>query len=60
MNPLMWPTSPATQTVPPFNEMPVLDEASPSMMIRPPRLDAPADSDAFPDRTVPLIRFSRD
>src|SRR5579862_8438417 len=40
MNPLMWPTFPATRSVPPFSEIPARDEASPSMTIVPPWLDA--------------------
>ena len=42
MNPLMWPTSPATTIVPPFSEIPARSEASPSMMIVPPWAEAPA------------------
>ena len=44
----MWPTFPATRTVPPLSEIPARDEASPSMTIVPPWLDAPAHSEALP------------
>ena len=56
MNPLMCPTSPAMAIVPPFSEIPALDDASPSITMRPPRADAPAHSEALPrTRTVPDI-----